>query len=57
MNTTEEIAAIREALTYFLNEEADFRRIGKTTAAHEMALIAVTCREKITRLELRENGE
>jgi hypothetical protein len=52
MTTSEKITAIREALADALEAEADFRRIGATTFAHEMALMAVTCREQIARLEL-----
>jgi hypothetical protein len=52
MTTTEKITAIREALAGALEAEADFRRIGATTYAHEMALMAVTCREQLARLEL-----
>ena len=52
MTTNEKIDAIREALADFLEAESDFRRIGATTLAHEMALMATTCREQIARLEL-----
>ena len=52
MTTTEKIAAIREALADALEAEADFRRIGATNYAQEMALMATTCREQIARLEL-----
>ena len=37
MTTTEKIAAIREALADALEAEADFRRIGATNYAREMA--------------------
>jgi hypothetical protein len=52
MTTNEKITAIRETLADALDAEADFRRIGATTFAHEMALVAVTCREQLTRLAL-----
>ena len=52
MTTHEKITAIREALADALEAESDFRRIGATNYAHEMALMAVTCREQIARLEM-----
>jgi hypothetical protein len=52
MTTTEKITAIREALADALEAEADFRRVGATYYAHEMALVAVTCREQLARLAL-----
>ena len=45
MTTTEKIAAIRETLAGALEAESDFRRIGATNYAREMALMATTCRE------------
>jgi hypothetical protein len=52
MTTSRKITAIRETLAGALEAEADFRRIGAYKYAHEMALMAVTCREQIARLEL-----
>ena len=49
--TADKLEAIRETLADALEAEADFRRVGATTYAHEMALMAVTCREQIARLE------
>jgi hypothetical protein len=52
MTTNEKITAIRETLAGAIEAEADFRRIGAYKYAHEMALMAVTCREQLARLEL-----
>ena len=52
MTTSEKITAIRETLAGALDAESDFRRIGATTLAHEMALMATTCREQLARLAL-----
>ena len=49
--TADKLEAIRETLAGALEAEADFRRVGATTHAHEMALMAVTCRDQIARLE------
>ena len=52
MTTNEKLTAIREALADFLEAEAEFRHLGALIYAREMALMAVTCREQIARLEL-----
>jgi hypothetical protein len=52
MTTSEKITAIRETLAGALEAEADFRRIGAMNYAHEMALMATTCREQLARLAL-----
>jgi hypothetical protein len=49
--TTDKLKAIRETLADALEAEADLRRAGALSYAREMALMAVTCREQIARLE------
>lgn len=49
--TADKLEAIRETLDGALEAEADFRRVGALSYAREMALMAVTCREQIARLE------
>ena len=56
MTTAEKITAILETLADALKAEADFRSIGATNYAREMALMAVTCREQIARLTLGANS-
>jgi hypothetical protein len=50
MTTSEKITVIRETLAGAIEAEADFRRLGLDGIAHEMALMAVTCREQLARL-------
>jgi hypothetical protein len=49
--TAAKLDAIRETLADALEAEADFRHLGALIYAREMALVAVTCREQIARLE------